>query len=60
MRIVGYFDSHFEPAAPFLRVVLRSKSLGLNYPLDVQVDTGSSITIVFDKDLELLDMILEN
>ena len=56
MRIHGYFDSHFEPAAPFLRVVLRSKSLGLDYPLDVRVDTGSSVTIVFDKDLELLDI----
>jgi len=54
MRINGYFDSHFEPSAPFVRVVLRSKSLGLSYPLGVHVDTGSSVTIVFDKDIELL------
>jgi len=54
MRIIGYFDDHFEPSAPFLRVVLRSESLGLSYPLGVHVDTGSSVTIVFDKDVELL------
>jgi len=54
MRIIGYFDDHFEPSAPFLRVVLRSKSLGLSYPLGFHVDTGSSVTIVFDKDIELL------
>jgi hypothetical protein len=54
MKILGYFDDHFEPPAPFLRVLLRSKSLGLNYPLDVHVDTGSSVTIVFDRDIELL------
>jgi hypothetical protein len=54
MRIMGYFDDHFEPSAPFLRVVLRSKSLGLSYPLGFHVDTGSSVTIVFDKDVELL------
>jgi len=51
---MGYFDDHFEPPAPFLRVVLRSESLGLSYPLGVHVDTGSSVTIVFDKDVELL------
>ena len=54
MRIIGYFDDHFEPSAPFLRAVLRSESLGLSYPLGVHVDTGSSVTIVFDKDVELL------
>jgi len=54
MRIMGYFDDHFEPPAPFVRVVLRSKSLGLSYPLGIHVDTGSSVTIVFDKDVELL------
>jgi len=54
MRIIGYFDSHFEPPAPFFRVVLNSKSLGLSTPLDVHVDTGSSVTIVFDKDVEWL------
>jgi len=54
MRIMGYFDDHFEPSAPFVRVVLRSKSLGLSYPLGLHIDTGSSVTIVFDKDVELL------
>lgn len=28
--------------------------MGLSYPLGVHVDTGSSVTIVFDKDVELL------
>ena len=54
MRIIGYFDDHFEPPAPFFHVVFRSKSLGLSYPLDVHADTGSSVTIIFDKDIELL------
>jgi len=54
MRILGYFDDHFEPSAPFVRVVLKSESLGLSYPLGVHIDTGSSVTIVFDRDVELL------
>jgi len=54
MRIMGYFDDHFEPPAPFVRVVLKSKSLGFSYPLGVHIDTGSSVTIVFDRDVELL------
>jgi len=54
MRIHGYFDDHFEPPAPFVRVVLKSRSLGLSYPLGFHVDTGSSVTIVFDRDVELL------
>jgi len=53
MRIMGYFDDHFEPSAPFVRVV-KSETLGLSYPLGVHIDTGSSVTIIFDRDVELL------
>jgi len=59
MKIMGYFDDHFDPPAPFVRVVLKSESLGFSYPLGVHIDTGSSVTIVFDRDVELLGIDVE-
>ena len=49
MKITGYFDDHFEPPAPFVRVVLKSKSLGSSYPLSVRIGAGSSLTVLVDK-----------
>ena len=54
MRIVGFFDERFEPPAPFIRAVLESESLGLSYPIKLHIDTGASVTILFDRDVELL------
>jgi len=54
MRITGFFDERFEPPAPFIRTVLNSKKLGLSHRLHLHVDTGASVTIIFDKDIELL------
>ena len=54
MRITGFFDERFEPPAPFIRTVLKSKNLGLSHRLHLHIDTGASVTIIFDKDIELL------
>jgi len=54
MRITGFFDERFEPPAPFIRTVLKSKNLELSHRLHLHIDTGASVTIIFDKDIELL------
>ena len=50
MRILCYFDSRFEPPAPFLRATVESKTLKIRKPIHFHIDTGASATTMLDKD----------
>ncbi len=59
MRIPCYFDNRFEPPAPFIKATLESKTLGFRKPISFHVDTGSSATILLDKDIYYLGIAIE-
>ena len=54
MRILCYFDSRFEPPAPFVRVTVQSESLNIRRLLRFHIDIGASATILLDKDVYYL------
>jgi len=54
MKILCYFDSRFEPPAPFVRITVDSKSLNISEPLHFHIDTGASITVLLDRDTNYL------
>jgi len=45
MKILCYFDSRFEPPAPFVRTTIELKSLNIRELLHFHIDTGASITV---------------
>ncbi len=59
MRIPCYFDNRFEPPAPFIKATLESKALSIRKPVCFHVDTGASATILLDKDIYYLGIIIE-
>ncbi|MBO3808268.1 MAG: hypothetical protein FGF50_01540 [Candidatus Brockarchaeota archaeon] len=59
MRIPCYFDNRFEPPAPFIKAMLESRALGFRKPVCFHVDTGASATILLDKDICYLRIIIE-
>jgi len=54
MRIPCYFDTRFEPPAPFVRATVDLKSLNIRGPIHFHIDTGASMTILLDKDINYL------
>jgi len=54
MKIRGFLNRSYEPPAPFIKVLLTSKSLGIHNFLDLHIDTGASATIILDKDMRYL------
>lgn len=54
MKIYGFLNKEYEPPAPFIKVLLISKSLNIRKFLDLCIDTGSSSTIILDKDIKYL------
>lgn len=56
MRIEGYFDYSFKPIAPFVDAVIYSEMLGLTEEISFLVDTGASMTILLDKDVEIMGL----
>ena len=54
MRILCYFDSRFEPPAPFVRTTIELKSLNIRELLHFHIDTGASITVLLDRDINYL------
>ena len=54
MKFSGYFSRRFEPPAPFIRVLLVTEELGVRRFVDFLIDTGASVTILLDRDLERL------
>lgn len=56
MRIEGYFDYSFKPIAPFVDAVIYSEILGLTEEISFLVDTGASMTILLNKDVEIMGL----
>jgi hypothetical protein len=56
MRIEGYFDYSFKPIAPFVDAVIHSEVLGFTEEVSFLVDTGASMTILLDKDVEIMGL----
>lgn len=56
MRIRGFLNRGYEPPAPFIKVLLTSKKLGIRKFLDLHIDTGASSTIILDKDSRYLGL----
>jgi len=54
MKILCYFDSRFEPPAPFVRTTIELKSLNIRELLHFHIDTGASITVLLDRDINYL------
>jgi len=54
MMIRGFLNRGYEPPAPFVKVFLTSKNLGVREFLDLHIDTGASSTIILDKDFRYL------
>jgi len=54
MMIRGFLNRGYEPPAPFVKVLLISKNLGVRKFLDLHIDTGASSTIILDKDIRYL------
>lgn len=54
MKIQCYFDNRFIPPSPFIRVTFESKNLNIRKPLSFHIDTGASVTILLDKDIQYL------
>ena len=54
MKVSCYFDSRFEPPAPFVRTTIESKSLKIKRLLHFHIDTGASVTALLDKDTNYL------
>ncbi|MEW6618593.1 MAG: hypothetical protein AB1422_04485 [bacterium] len=53
MRIEGYFDYSFKPIAPFVDAVIYSETIGVTEEISFLADTGASMTILLDKDVEV-------
>ncbi|MEK9150436.1 MAG: hypothetical protein AAB267_10390 [Candidatus Desantisbacteria bacterium] len=53
MKIEGYFDYSFKPIAPFVDAVIQSERLGFTEEISFLIDTGASMTILLDKDVEI-------
>lgn len=56
MKIYGYFDDRYEPPAPFIEIILTSKSLGIKRIVDFHIDTGASVSMLLDKDIQSLNI----
>lgn len=56
MKIAGYFDYSFRPIAPFIDAVIYSETLGVTEEISFLVDTGASMTILLDKDVEIIGL----
>jgi len=54
MRIPCYFDTRFEPPAPFVRATVDLKSLNIRGSIHFHVDTGASMTVLLDRDVNYL------
>jgi len=54
MMIRGFLNRGYEPPAPFVKVLLISRSQGIRKFLDLHIDTGASSTIILDKDVRYL------
>jgi len=54
MRIPCYFDTRFEPPAPFVRVTVDLKTLNIRGTIYFLIDTGASTTVLLDKDVNFL------
>lgn len=60
MKIYGFLNEEYEPPAPFIKVLLISKSLNIRKFLDVCIDTGASSTIILDKGIRYLRLNIKN
>jgi len=60
MKIYGFLNKEYEPPAPFIKVLLISKNLNIRKFLDLCIDTGSSSTIILDKDARYLRLNLKD
>ena len=54
MKITGYFNKRFQPPAPFITATVESKSQRIKRPLNFHIDTGASVTVLLDKDINYL------
>ncbi len=58
MRIPCYFDSRFEPPAPFVRATVNLESLNIRESLRLHIDTGASATVLLDRDVNYLGIVV--
>jgi len=56
VKFNAYFNRRFEPPAPFIRVLLVSERLGIKRFVECLIDTGASLTILLDRDVERLGL----
>ncbi len=54
MKIEGFYDDTFLPPAPFVDSVLESKAFRISSPVKLHIDTGASVTMLSDSDVERL------
>ncbi len=54
MRIPGFLEPRFSPPAPSIAAEVESQTLGIRRPLVFLIDTGASVTVLLDRDVERL------
>jgi len=54
MMIKGFLERKFDPPAPFIKVVVVSRSLNVRRLVGFHIDTGASASIILDRDLRYL------
>lgn len=54
MRIPGFLEPLFSPPAPSIAAEVESRTLGIRRPLIFLIDTGASVTVLLDRDVERL------
>ena len=52
MKIKGYFDPLFKPKAPFIDAIVISSQARLYHKIRFLIDSGASMTILLDKDVQ--------
>lgn len=54
MKVHGYFDEKYEPAAPFVRALLMSGRPKIKHFVEFLMDTGAAVSTLLDKDVRRL------
>ncbi len=60
MRLPGYLDERFTPAAPSIYSQIETKAIEGRKNLSFLIDTGASVTTILDPDLKRLGVIWNN